>query len=114
MDFFSCSSACGPRDPATDTVKFDAAAIGAAALAFVVVNQDQHQRAQHDQQEEAECAAEDRHREVQQQRLLEQEHEEQRRREEVAKQERYRQESEARMRREQERGGGSLPAAGPA
>eukprot|EP00445_Apocalathium_hangoei_P004431 CAMPEP_0203844550 /NCGR_PEP_ID=MMETSP0359-20131031/3274_1 /ASSEMBLY_ACC=CAM_ASM_000338 /TAXON_ID=268821 /ORGANISM="Scrippsiella Hangoei, Strain SHTV-5" /LENGTH=255 /DNA_ID=CAMNT_0050759517 /DNA_START=90 /DNA_END=859 /DNA_ORIENTATION=+ len=45
MDFFSCTSACRPCDLATDTVKFDAAAIGSAAAASPALerSQEEHQ-----------------------------------------------------------------------
>mmetsp|Transcript_28410 Transcript_28410/g.91459 ORF Transcript_28410/g.91459 Transcript_28410/m.91459 type:complete len:167 (+) Transcript_28410:71-571(+) len=104
MDFFSCGSACRPRDLATDTVKFDAAAMGAAAPASPALERslEEHQRPQQDQQGEEERGAEATCRELEaQQKLIGQEYEEQRLLKEQ-EDESARQEREAHLRREQE------------
>mmetsp|Transcript_27262 Transcript_27262/g.69908 ORF Transcript_27262/g.69908 Transcript_27262/m.69908 type:complete len:256 (-) Transcript_27262:126-893(-) len=90
MDFFSCGSTCRPRDPTSDTVRFDAAAIGAVPPAC----------AEQDLHAEAERAALARRRELEaQQQLIEQER---RRQDEEAAEERAHQEREAQLKREQE------------
>mmetsp|Transcript_4314 Transcript_4314/g.12210 ORF Transcript_4314/g.12210 Transcript_4314/m.12210 type:complete len:240 (+) Transcript_4314:79-798(+) len=84
MDFFTCGSACRPLDPTTDTVRFDATAIGAQELQV---------------EEENVAAARRRELEAQQQ-LIEQE--QCRRQGEEEAEERARQEHEAQLKREQE------------
>mmetsp|Transcript_88216 Transcript_88216/g.284935 ORF Transcript_88216/g.284935 Transcript_88216/m.284935 type:complete len:252 (+) Transcript_88216:105-860(+) len=102
MDLFSCGSTCRPRDLTTDTVKFDAAAMGAAAPASPALERwrEEHQRPQQDKQGEEERAAEATCRELEAQ-LIDQEHEEQRLLKEQ-EDESARQEREAHLRREQE------------